>query len=276
MSGHSLTLDQWIAIASSVGTVLAAAIAAISIREIRRQDEAKYRPRITIGEASLQVAIDRKNYRWKSADASEDDNNIRSHDITLLNVGNGVATHVNVEWRYDIKEWVDACNAVTASTTSQVSCITLYADWLDINIDKRFRGMIRRPETMVRKLDYLVPVTSQTPSRTIYLDLCLQTLASIYYMERFEAHGTSPDTSLSLDPPSDLFLSATYRDTIGRDHKEIIPVTLTLQSWQHSTEKNNAIASFGIERKFISEEFVAAGGNAKTKPPFKLPWLICL
>lgn len=233
-----MTLDQWIAAAASVSTVIAAVLAAISLRVIRRQNALQYLPRITIEETWINAKIDRSNCVWLNIDSKMQHASSEDFRIRLLNVGNGVATHLTIQWQYDVETWINACRATSADSDT-APAISSKEGWIDLS-GKGFKTMIRRPETNTESLDYLVPVTVQTADRSILFDYALRVLVAYYY-----SHASAKDWDRV---PKEITLSVKYRDTLGNNHSELIPIRLSLAIWRHASEDKQAEATFRIER----------------------------
>jgi hypothetical protein len=101
-----LTIDRWIALASSCGTLIAASFTAFSIRELRLQGAQQFQPRIRPTKITYKLRVYPEDLLDLEGQAAK--------RLPLINVGHGVATDLTVEWRAPIAQWIEKINTLSA------------------------------------------------------------------------------------------------------------------------------------------------------------------
>lgn len=234
-----MSFEQWIDVASSIGTVVAAAMAAISIGVIRRQNRNQYLPKITVSDMSCRVILNGLQYNWKLKDASRDGD--KRPYLTLLNVGNGVATHVTVEWKYNLDRMTDSCNKMLLSSGSKLS-LREKGGWLNVMQEGETQGSIRVSRLFHDKLDYIAPVTVQGDGRNIPVDGAIQALSTTLTALMGES-----GEKMNFSRVNQTFtLSVSYLDSLGNKYSQDLHMKLFLSGWIRAFEGNPAEAIFNI------------------------------
>lgn len=157
-----MTIDRWIALASSVGTVIATAIAAISIRELRRQSAHQYRPNVILTNAMFEVSTDEEIGWWwkKPGEKASRFKDSTDYHLTLLNVGNGTAVDLDVEWSFDIHRIIKVINGLSIKRGTGIGIVIDNFGMAFLKGGKTMSGA-RLPEHSGARIDYVLPVAQQ-------------------------------------------------------------------------------------------------------------------
>lgn len=224
----ALTLDRWIALASSLGTVIAAIIAAWSIRELRRQAAKQYRPNVVITSAMFEVSTAPEDgFWWKKPDEKaarfKDTTDYR---LTLLNLGNGAAVDLRVDWWFDVDAMMKVINDLSIKRGAGIGMVR---DNFGIAFLKRGKTAsgARLPEYSGPRIDYILPVAEQKEPTKIGLPAGLETVLFMYYALLLEP-GANLDERLASTPrlPNTVKASMSYKDTTGRAYRQETSVSV--------------------------------------------------
>ena len=228
-----LTLDQWIAIASSIGTLLAAFLAFFSIREIRKQWTQQHLARLTPTTGTFNTKFE-DFMGWeapepeaaKSLPAATNDEFL----LPLINVGNGAATDVHLEWDADVDHWIQAINTLSAQTGAGIG-VSSKDGWITYFRGGKSLGASRPPRDTDQYLEYVLPVTSNRDGARIGIPPAIKMLLQAYYRCYFTNGGDrevfrNPADEFSID------LKISYKDTIGRQfsRRSIINISVLMAS----------------------------------------------
>lgn len=236
-----MTFDQWVDVASSIGTVVAAIIAAISIGVIRGQNKNQYRPRITISDTWHNVFLEDGSHSWNKKSGGKSFQ--PRVGLPLLNVGNGTATHLVVRWRYNLDDMIKSCNAALANVGRDAH-FKMRDGWLEFRSSNSMLAMINGPTNNVEKIDYIAPVTAQPKGKEISVDFSLQSLSAMHVL----AMGKTKEGINFSDTNYNIEILVNYLDSLGNKYEEIIPIRLSLGMWQGGSGADPAEALFRIER----------------------------
>ncbi len=99
---QSLTLSDWIALVSSIGTFLSSIFVLVTLFELRTQRKQSYMPELVIPDVCFNYS---NNYPNLIKIWSTDDGNGLS--LKVNNIGLGVAKNIDFEWHYDIHAMVE-------------------------------------------------------------------------------------------------------------------------------------------------------------------------
>lgn len=243
-----MTIDQWIAAASSLATVIAAFLAALSIAELKRQNAAAYRPIITIARTNFAVAISPKTLFW-TRDGEDDEQVRRNFGIALLNVGNGIATNLSVRWCYEVNTWIQAC-IEDDPTAEPLPIFSLDGDWIKITGMGKMQAAVRTAASTLANFDFLAPVTTQIAGPTVQVDHALQSLLAVHYTRLFALMARDKGRKISFEPPSEITLSITYQDALKHKYAVTIPIKLSLAMWQPATSDDVGKAHLIVEHDY--------------------------
>lgn len=204
---NSLTMDRWIALASSFGTLIAAIFAAFSIRELRLQRAQQFKPRIAPANAGYKLSVHPKNLL-----------NLKGQNeqtIPLINVGHGVATDLTVKWRVPIDLWIEKINSISAQQGGEVGVIRS-----PFGIELRYKGQVtggaRIPEDQSYSVPYLVPVTTDRNPAQIPIPCAITSLINSYYWSYFKGAGNNKNVFRNPSPEFSVDVILNYKDTLGR------------------------------------------------------------
>ena len=238
-----MTIDQWIAVAASAGTVVATLIATVSIYEIRRQNKRQYLPRITIADSKYEVLLKDNMNCWKSG-IDEEAGEKSQPALPILNVGNGVATHLRLRWIYDSRSLLNDCNVALNKTDFQIR-----KNYKSKVLCLVKRGNEKGPIVGVLdssniSLDYISPVTIQPKGRDIRVDFTLQALSAILLRE---LHGNHKEDVFSRTE-RDIKLSIEYFNNLGDRFREVIIIKLRVIAIQKMAGEDFSRATSILER----------------------------
>lgn len=154
-----MTLDRWIALASSLGTVIAAIVAAVSIRELRRQSARQYRPNIVLTSAIFEVSTDEEKGWWwkKPEDKASRFKETTDYRLTLLNVGNGTAVDLHIDWSFDVEKVIGVINDLSIKRGAGIGIVRDSFGLAFLKGGNVVSGA-RLPEHSGPQIDYILPV----------------------------------------------------------------------------------------------------------------------
>ncbi|SNS24551.1 hypothetical protein SAMN06295912_10388 [Sphingomonas laterariae] len=216
-----LTIDRWIALASSIGTLVAAGLAVFSIRELRLQRAQQFQPRISLTGAGYEIGV--RPDQLLSHSEREDLN------LPVVNVGHGIATDLTVEWVVDVEDWVAQINTLSAKRGAGIG---LEQDDFGLKVlyNGRVSSIMRGPEYQVFRCPFLVPVTSDSmPVRSPLPVAVIALLSAYYYCYFHKAEGVSGKRN----DPVPLFrftVNIGYKDTLDRSYVRRSFVDITMSS----------------------------------------------
>ena len=245
-----MTFDQWIATASSVGTVIATIVAAASIWVIQRQNRMQYRPRITIADTLFNIIDDDRYDHQVSPNNNQLGMSSQDFRVSLLNVGNGVATHLEVQWNYDIENLASLCRCEATDAKKAVK-FTVGHQWLHVIRGSRVQALVRLPSSYKVRIDYIAPVAVQANGYPISLDLALLELTKVFYSNPYSSNPYSGKnlSSKVADRKIDISLVVKYLDSLGGKYEEVIPMIISLAIWRGASEGDFAETVVILKRK---------------------------
>lgn len=224
----AMTLDRWIALASSLGTVIAAIVAAWSIRELRRQSAKQYRPNVVITSAMFEVstAVD-DGFRWNALpEKVARFKDTADYRLTLLNLGNGAAVDLRVDWWFDVEAMIKVVNDMSIKRGAGIGMVRDAFGIAFLKDGETVAGA-RLPEQSGPRIDYILPVAQQKESTKIGLPAGLETVLFTYYALLLEP-GANLDERLENSPklPNTVKASMSYKDTTGRAYTQETSVSI--------------------------------------------------
>lgn len=207
----ALTVDQWIAISSSSGALIAACIAAYSIRELRIQRAQQFQPRISPTKSEHTI---------HSQAESLPDLNRADLTVPLINVGHGVATDLRIGWRLPLDRWITKVNTINAERDAG-----LFIARTDFGLGVRYRGKelggTRTPETLPNTIPYIVPVTTDQTPVQVPVPCSVTLLLTAYYLAYFKVTEGS-ESFRNPKPVFDFEMEVNFKDTIGRQFNQSV------------------------------------------------------
>lgn len=221
IGGGKVTTDQWIASASSIGTLIAATLAFFSIREVRLQREQQFKPQLVPIKAQFRVGLGSVG-AWKSPSEIEAhiDTVARktkdTYAFSLINIGNGVATDVTVHWKVDSKKWIDAVNTISAQSGAGIG-VREDEFGMSISLGGKPVAGVRLPEATDQSFDYVLPVLSGKGNASVTVALGVQALLHAYYASYFFGHEAA-DRHFNPKSEFSFELLISYKDTAGRQY----------------------------------------------------------
>ena len=99
---ESLSINEWIALISSIGTFFSSIFVLVTLFELRTQRKQSYIPELVIPDVCFNYNNEFPNYIkiW-----AKDDDEMLS--LKVHNIGRGVAKHIDFEWEYDIHGMIE-------------------------------------------------------------------------------------------------------------------------------------------------------------------------
>lgn len=206
----NLTFDRWIALASSVGTLIAAGLSAFSIRELRLQRAQQFQPRIMPTSSSYELDL-------KPDDLLDFDRQCEKF-ISLINVGHGVATDLSVQWKVETDFWIDKINSLSALRDAGVA---IERDNFGLSI--RHKGMptagVRLPDVESRAIPYMLSVSANQEPLKIPLPGAIVAIVHAFYWSYFRKVSEVKGIFRNPKPEISFEMVVRYKDTIGRSYE---------------------------------------------------------
>lgn len=224
-----MTIDRWIAAISSVGTLIAAFLAFFSIREVRLQRMQQFQPRLTPISGTFYTSTDQK-IMWTKPNAKSDGQSglerNTDYSLPLINVGNGAATDIQIEWIIDIDKWIQHVNILSAQTGAGIG-IRKDELFISVLLNGETKASIGNKNSMKQKMEYVLPVSSEKADSRIQIPVPIQVIIQTYYECYFRKIGDDrtypkPDVGLNMN------LDIEYKDTGGRAYRRRTVVDATV------------------------------------------------
>lgn len=186
-----MTIDQYVSIASSIGTVLAATIALFTLLEMRAQRKRSHQPDIIVDKKVFEQIPDPTSSNtslWvekinSSLNPMKGQNVFKKFSLRIINVGLGTARNIEIEWDFDIKKIIETINSIEVDNK-----ILLSKGFLEANEGKTLVST----KNHFKKTDFILPFSSENnvfecivPLAYIYL------VSTLYKKHSFEGNGKS-------------------------------------------------------------------------------------
>jgi len=112
---ESLTVKDWIAIVSSVGTFLSSIFVLMTLFELRTQRKQSYMPELIIPEVCFNYNNNFPNFIkiWTTDDS-------KMLFLKIHNIGLGVAKDIDFEWKYDIYDMIEKFYKLSSDTKGEL------------------------------------------------------------------------------------------------------------------------------------------------------------
>ncbi|MCL6349883.1 hypothetical protein [Pectobacterium polaris] len=223
-------LSIWIAICSSVGTLLSSLFVLFTLFELRTQRKQSYRPDLVIPEVCFFFNNNGDNYKEKW---NGDDNEMVK--LKVHNIGLGVAKDIKFTWNYDMESMINEYHRLIKSEEKN-----LFIDHEENRLFHYRNGELLNGSSLSvddQNADFLLNHTSSKDIIELYLPNSYTCISTAIFHDAFinEIFNTS-DFEDSLYP---LKLTINYRDVGGNQlsKKYRIKVCFFMRNFNHS--KNN-------------------------------------
>ncbi len=194
----SMKIDDWIQSFSALGSLAAATIALITLKEMSLQRKLTHQPDIQIGKTSFK-SHDRE---WIEKDSENDADSAqrrsRSFNIKIFNIGNGVAKSVQLSWEFDYPALIkQVCDLNAALSTEETITLTQNHLIFKNSSDKSLGLIVSLKSNEKNFIDFILPAAVSTEPvnsgvpyafialTTRYIDLYFQTDPSKFDDDNF-------------------------------------------------------------------------------------------
>ncbi|HBC3492198.1 TPA: hypothetical protein KDY92_004281 [Vibrio alginolyticus] len=174
-----MQMSDWISLGSSVGALVAALIALISLFELIRQRKSSYKPDIAI--LPSKFTIEHKSESGASplfwSDIDSNDTGFRK--LRAVNVGLGVAKDVNVKWRFNVSSLYDQVAKSMPNDSPLSARLELTGD--EIGLKKSgFSESLPLTSEPENELPYLIPTSIAKDECFINIPASYEALVSLW------------------------------------------------------------------------------------------------
>ncbi|EIV8656357.1 hypothetical protein [Vibrio alginolyticus] len=229
-----MQISDWISLGSSVGSLVAALIALVSLLELIRQRKSSFKPDLTILASTFKIKHENESDSlplfWEN-DESHD-------DLQLVNVGLGVAKNLEVRWKYDAQKMLNKAidgfpqnSTYNGKVTVEDNIVQLVLDPSNIPLPMMFG------ETS--NLAYIIPVSVSSESYYLPIPTSYKILVSLWVSNRF-SHSMGWD----FDDIEPLELILSYWDVGDYKHQEKLNIK---PKFKMSSKSDNKPRLFTVE-----------------------------
>ncbi len=118
---NATSLDQLIAMMASIAACLSAIAALFAVKQNTKNREASYKPEIVATKFSFnattgKVEKDALANNWTNSGSNSDTSKFNEIKIPVKNIGLGSAKQVEVNWSFEIEEYVKLANTLAQQT----------------------------------------------------------------------------------------------------------------------------------------------------------------
>jgi hypothetical protein len=218
-----MTIDQLIALATSVGACLSAIATFWTVRQIAKQREASYRPELVFSRTDFHATSHAHKQSalptlWTIGRPDDKPaESTRDFAIPLRNVGLGAAKDVAIVWSFPIDEMIERLNA-----TAQRALVPAYfsRDQLGVSIKSETLGtgtwMWNSHRAKV-SLDFVLPASVEQEATSVDIPPLYVLLCSAAVFLFFKDRDSKQESSAFELPP--LAASIAYTDIGNRRHR---------------------------------------------------------
>lgn len=241
----NLSVNDWIALVSSIGTFLSSIFVLVTLFELRTQRKQSYMPELVIPDVCFNYNNEHPNYIkiWMT----DDDKGL---SLKVHNIGLGVAKNIDFEWHYDIHGMIEKFYQLNCEDKGEIT--------LDSEENRLY--YIKNKETLAgsslsidnRHVDFLLPYSDSAEPYNLELPnsyVCIST--AIFKNAKINEIFDSKEFDGTLLP---LTLIANLKDVGGRKIiKEFkVEVRFFVKSINLRTFKNDEIYQMR-GRVYVSE-----------------------
>lgn len=236
-------------LASALGTIAAAAVAAYSARLAWKQVRYQFSPRLVLQGRSYQIAMSARALRglWWEEPSTESrfiNGGDTSYTVAVLNIGNGPAYNIKVSTSFDYETlYADAIERVTR----YVPDLTVSHDAFgcQISFDGQVVGGFRLPDQafgIIESLD-----GSNGPNRVgeVPIDPNLAFFAMCYGY--FQMAAADRDSEALLPQVIPVTLTLEYLDSAGRVHQQVERRRLTVRGGRWKSDFSDGVALVSLD-----------------------------
>ena len=216
-----MTIDQIIALGSSIGALGAARMTYITVCEMKQQREASYRPEMVFSRTFFEstkkpISVGAMSSLWVTkTDADGKCEMLSRFFIPLRNIGMGAAKNISVSWSFPIEKMISQVNDL-AQRTSTPAYFTLENGSLSLHSDALGnRGSPWANQQQV-SLDYVLPAAIQKEPTPVELPDAFILLVSAWLF--LSVKNKDPNSTLEI-PKITVHLE--YRDIGDKRHTAV-------------------------------------------------------
>ncbi|WP_354625154.1 hypothetical protein [Psychromonas sp. MME2] len=199
-----MQISDWISLGSSLGALVAATIALITLFEIIKQRKSSFKPDLIVLNSNFRISYqDVENQFPTSWDTKQDG---EEHSLSIVNIGLGVAKAIKIKWCYEHEKLLDM--VISSSPKSRDIHNQIIQDGAELFLifqDGKFKLPISYG--LDKEFDYLIPISQMETVNTIQIPKAYEALMSLLVSHRVSIDDHPLDESL----PS-LKLEITYKD----------------------------------------------------------------
>lgn len=161
-----MTIDQIIALSASVGAFFSAIATLLTIRQMKQQREASYRPELIFSRCYFSASKERASSdsmptNWVQATDVEGMAGMSTMDsIPLRNVGMGAAKSISISWSFPIEEMMNHVNDLAQKTLTPAH-FTLENGVLSLKSESLGARISLWKNQQQEYLDYVLPASIQ-------------------------------------------------------------------------------------------------------------------
>lgn len=239
----SMQISEWISVGSSVGTLVAALVALVSLFELKRQRKSSYKPDIAV--LSSHFVIEHNNTSrnlpcfW--SDPTQEGSGFRT--LRIVNVGLGVAKDLKVSWNLDVNKLFGQVAKSYPKDIPTEKKLVLDGEEVFIKLDNL---SILLPLTLSPENEpaYLVPSSVSTEGHLINIPSSYEALISVW-VSNMETQRTDWDFS-DIEP---LELRLSFSDLGTKIHTQKVTLRPRLNNCVRYTE-SDGFTDFRLEFSF--------------------------
>jgi hypothetical protein len=221
-----LNIDQWILILTGVATVATAVATFLTVREIKRQREASYRPDLVpshqYAHAYLIPKTNNQAFSWSKSRRDDPATINLSHDqysITFFNIGMGPAKNIVASWMVEIEPSVKLINSLAQrSFTALLVETSSNPAMLTISGPNGPRTTHSINNQLRSELEHVLPASLDRNGVEIWVPSFLLALLSLQITlgMRADRDGLASSPAWTTSPKATLLL--TFADVAGATH----------------------------------------------------------
>jgi len=233
-----MTIDQIIALFSSIGACLAALAALWAVQEMKRQRAATYHPELVLSQKIFEGAGSVKDNRvpvsWiqRSSSGEVIEDSGRFFEVPLRNVGLGAAKEVKALWSFPISELVALINDIAQRTMTPLY-ITFESEQLHIKSEGLINSIVMTKRDSSEIVDYVLPLSIQPNPIMLKLPM------SYVYLTSILIFLTCKENSKEIEIP-DIKLQLEYYDIANGKHNSSLDLKFYLVAFGSNCEFFNA------------------------------------
>ncbi|WP_061017335.1 hypothetical protein [Vibrio splendidus] len=233
-----MQISDWISLGSSVGALVAALVALLSLFELVRQRKSSYKPDIAVLSSKFIIEHSENSERFSCFWSTPIPNDEGFRTLRIVNVGLGVAKDLEIEWIFDVKNLYQKAAISCPKDTPIEEKLILEGEEVFIKVGdiSTLLPLTTEPEN---ELPYLVPSTISTDGHLINIPSSYEALVTMWIYNKVIS-GSDWDFS-DIEP---LQLKLSFFDLGRKRHTQKV----TLKPKFNSSIKNSVSDEFSYFR----------------------------